>query len=133
MYGILAISFNKSNKYSLSTLLCAKHCSDIREYIMSTTAEKSLYLRESVLQQRNISDNKLNSILKVSECYGGKGAGCEIGGMGRVGQASFLNSVFEAGLTKKTSEPRLEKSESTTDAWGNVPTRRNQLDKSPGA
>lgn len=87
---------------------------------MSTTAEKSLYLWESILQQNEIKDNKLSNVLEVSECLGGKAAGHEIGGVGRMGQPSFLNSVVKAGLTEKTSEPRLEKSESgNTDTWGN--------------
>lgn len=51
---------------------------------------------------------------------GGKAAGHEIGSVGRMGQPSFLNSVVKAGLTEKTSEPTLEKRESsTTDTWGN--------------
>lgn len=51
---------------------------------------------------------------------GGKAAGYEIGGVGRMGQPSFLNSVVKAGLTEKTSETILEKHESgTTDTWGN--------------
>lgn len=65
--------------------------------------------------------------------WGKKNRVKEIRGVGRTGWVSFLNLTVKAGLTEKTFERRLEKSErvSTTDSRGNVPERRDEHCKSP--
>lgn len=79
--------------------------------------------------------NLINSILEVSECHGeGRRSKIwEIGCVGKMGQTSFLNSVVKAGLTAKSFEPRLEKSERVLQTSGGIlSTRRNRQCKSPG-